>query len=132
MRRLGVYVGDQSGRCNRQSPGSGRPFGSFPPLRQGFSGRPRAPPPSSRSRQAVSVSLPPETADGFGFDLAAGSPDHRAKSPRRNAVIANVLVRNAWYVAGLSGEFPIGALKGQVIAEKPVVLWRAADGRMVA
>jgi vanillate O-demethylase monooxygenase subunit len=46
-------------------------------------------------------------------------------------VIANVLVRNAWYVAGLSAEFPPATLKGQVVAEKPLVLWRTADGRMV-
>jgi vanillate O-demethylase monooxygenase subunit len=47
-------------------------------------------------------------------------------------VIANVLVKNAWYAAGLSGEFAKGALAGQVVAEKPLVLWRAGDGRMVA
>src|SRR3546814_7717507 len=46
-------------------------------------------------------------------------------------MIANVLVRNAWYVAGLSSEFPKGELKGQVIAEKPLVLWRTAEDRMV-
>src|SRR3546814_20657220 len=38
---------------------------------------------------------------------------------------------NAWYVAGLSSEFPKGELKGQVIAEKPLVLWRTAEDRMV-
>ena len=46
-------------------------------------------------------------------------------------MIANVLVRNAWYVAGLSSEFPKGELKGQVIAEKPLVLWRTAEDKMV-
>ena len=41
---------------------------------------------------------------------------------------ADVLVRNAWYVAGLSHEFPPQQLQGQVIAEKPLVMWRTADG----
>jgi vanillate O-demethylase monooxygenase subunit len=45
---------------------------------------------------------------------------------------ADLLVKNAWYVAGLAGEFPPRELKGQVIAEKPVVLWRTAEGRVVA
>src|SRR5260370_39190769 len=41
---------------------------------------------------------------------------------------ADVLVRNAWYVAGLSHEFPPQQLQGQVIAEKPLVMWRTAAG----
>jgi phenylpropionate dioxygenase-like ring-hydroxylating dioxygenase large terminal subunit len=45
---------------------------------------------------------------------------------------AGVLVKNAWYVAGLSREFAPLALQGQVVAEKPLVLWRAGDGRVVA
>jgi len=45
---------------------------------------------------------------------------------------ADVLVRNAWYVAGLSHEFPARELKGQIIAEKPVVMWRTAEGAIVA
>ncbi len=45
---------------------------------------------------------------------------------------ADVLVKNAWYVAGLSGEFPPQQLQGQVIAEKPLVLWRNAAGAVVA
>jgi phenylpropionate dioxygenase-like ring-hydroxylating dioxygenase large terminal subunit len=45
---------------------------------------------------------------------------------------ADVLIRNAWYVAGLSREFPAQRLQGQVIAEKPMVLWRAGDGAVVA
>lgn len=44
----------------------------------------------------------------------------------------DVLVRNAWYVAGLSKEFPAQQLQGQVIAEKPMVLWRIGDGAIVA
>ena len=45
---------------------------------------------------------------------------------------ADVLVRNAWYVAGLSHEFPPQQLQGQVIAEKPLVMWRTATGAVVA
>ena len=47
-------------------------------------------------------------------------------------MIANVLVKNAWYVAGLSGEFRPGELVGQVVAEKPLVLWRTPAGKAVA
>jgi vanillate O-demethylase monooxygenase subunit len=47
-------------------------------------------------------------------------------------MIANVLVRNTWYVAGLSNEFPAGELKGQVVAQKPLVIWRTAEGTVVA
>ncbi|HWG78569.1 MAG TPA: aromatic ring-hydroxylating dioxygenase subunit alpha, partial [Stellaceae bacterium] len=46
-------------------------------------------------------------------------------------MIANVLVKNAWYAAGLSQEFKPGELVGQVVAEKPLVLWRTAEGRVV-
>jgi vanillate O-demethylase monooxygenase subunit len=45
---------------------------------------------------------------------------------------ADVLVRNAWYVVGLSREFPVCALQGQIVAEKPLVLWRTATGTVVA
>jgi vanillate O-demethylase monooxygenase subunit len=45
---------------------------------------------------------------------------------------ADVLVKNAWYVAGLSHEFPAQQLQGRVIAEKPLVMWRTADGTVVA
>ena len=45
---------------------------------------------------------------------------------------ADVLVKNAWYVAGLSHEFPPQQLQGQVIAEKPLVIWRNAAGAVVA
>jgi phenylpropionate dioxygenase-like ring-hydroxylating dioxygenase large terminal subunit len=45
---------------------------------------------------------------------------------------ADVLVRNAWYVVGLAREFPVLELHGQVVAEKPLVLWRSAAGRVVA
>jgi phenylpropionate dioxygenase-like ring-hydroxylating dioxygenase large terminal subunit len=45
---------------------------------------------------------------------------------------ADVLVRNTWYVAGLSHEFAPQQLQGQVIAEKPLVMWRTAVGVVVA
>jgi phenylpropionate dioxygenase-like ring-hydroxylating dioxygenase large terminal subunit len=45
---------------------------------------------------------------------------------------ADVLVKNAWYVAGLSREFAPRRLSGQVVAEKPLVLWRTAEGNIVA
>ncbi|HYZ39963.1 MAG TPA: Rieske 2Fe-2S domain-containing protein, partial [Stellaceae bacterium] len=45
---------------------------------------------------------------------------------------ADVLVKNAWYVAGLSREFSCQRLHGQVIAAKPLVLWRTAEGTVVA
>src|SRR5499427_4898872 len=45
---------------------------------------------------------------------------------------ADVLVQNAWYAAGLSREFAAHQLMGQVIAEKPLVLWRTAAGQVVA
>ena len=35
---------------------------------------------------------------------------------------ADVLVKNAWYVAGMSREFPVQQLQGQVIAERPLVM----------
>jgi vanillate O-demethylase monooxygenase subunit len=43
-----------------------------------------------------------------------------------------VLVKNAWYVAGMAREFPARQLQGQVIAEKPLVIWRTAEGKVVA
>ncbi len=45
---------------------------------------------------------------------------------------ADVLVRNAWYVVGLAREFPVLELRGQVVAEKPLVLWRTVSGIVVA
>jgi phenylpropionate dioxygenase-like ring-hydroxylating dioxygenase large terminal subunit len=45
---------------------------------------------------------------------------------------ADVLVKNAWYVAGMSREFPERQLQGQVIAEKPLVMWRTTEGKVVA
>ncbi len=45
---------------------------------------------------------------------------------------ADLLVKNAWYVAGLSREFAPGTLHGQVVAERPMVFWCTADGAVVA
>ena len=41
------------------------------------------------------------------------------------------MVRNTWYVAGLSREFPIGELQGHTIVDKPFVLWRTRAGKVV-
>jgi phenylpropionate dioxygenase-like ring-hydroxylating dioxygenase large terminal subunit len=45
---------------------------------------------------------------------------------------ADTFVSDTWYVAGLSGEFPVGKLTGQTIAGKPVVIWRDDAGKVVA
>jgi phenylpropionate dioxygenase-like ring-hydroxylating dioxygenase large terminal subunit len=45
---------------------------------------------------------------------------------------ADVLVKNARSVAGLSREFPPQRLQGQVIAEKPLVFWRSTAGNVAA
>jgi len=42
------------------------------------------------------------------------------------------MVKNTWYVAGMSNEFEKNKLVGQVICKRPVVLWRANDGQVVA
>lgn len=41
-------------------------------------------------------------------------------------------VRNCWYVAGLSAEFPKEKLTGHVVATRPFVMWRTKDGSVVA
>ena len=41
-------------------------------------------------------------------------------------------VRNCWYVAGLSKEFPREQLTGHRIAGRALVIWRAADGQVTA
>src|SRR6185437_1816431 len=62
----------------------------------------------------------------------AGESDQTGGKPGEGwPMIANVLVKNAWYAAGLSQEFKPGELVGQVVAEKPLVLWRTAEGRVV-
>lgn len=47
-------------------------------------------------------------------------------------MIAKSFIRNAWYVVGFSEEFPVDKLHGQVIARKPIVLWRGRSGKVVA
>jgi phenylpropionate dioxygenase-like ring-hydroxylating dioxygenase large terminal subunit len=42
------------------------------------------------------------------------------------------VIRNTWYAAGFSGEFAPGALGGQVIAGRPLVLWRTQAGAVAA
>ena len=42
------------------------------------------------------------------------------------------MIRNAWYAAGFSGEFAPGRLSGQVIAGRPLVLWRTQAGEVTA
>jgi vanillate O-demethylase monooxygenase subunit len=41
-------------------------------------------------------------------------------------------IRNMWYVAGFSSEFKPGQLQGHTFAGRPVVMWRTADGKVVA
>jgi nitrite reductase/ring-hydroxylating ferredoxin subunit len=41
-------------------------------------------------------------------------------------------VRDCWYVAGLSRDFPKEKLTGHVIAKRPVVMWRTRHGEVVA
>src|SRR5918911_669465 len=50
----------------------------------------------------------------------------------QSALATHVCIRNAWYVAGLSADFPKEKLTGHVIAKRPVVTWRTRDGDMVA
>lgn len=45
---------------------------------------------------------------------------------------SDVLVKNTWYIVGLSGDFENSVLHGQVVAERPIVLWRTGEGRLVA
>ena len=41
-------------------------------------------------------------------------------------------VRNCWYVAGMSTDFPKEKLTGHVICEQPMVIWRTRTGQVVA
>jgi len=47
-------------------------------------------------------------------------------------VNANTVVLNTWFVAGFSGEFEPRRLQGQVIAGKPLAMWRSLSGRVIA
>jgi len=40
--------------------------------------------------------------------------------------------RNCWYVAGISADFPTGELTGHVICNRPIVMWRAKEGDVLA
>ena len=42
------------------------------------------------------------------------------------------VIRNSWYVAGLSKDFPKETLSGHVIAKRPIVIWRTKDGDIAA
>ncbi len=42
------------------------------------------------------------------------------------------MIRNSWYVAGFSREFPTGEVQGHTIAGRPIVMWRAQDGSVAA
>ena len=42
------------------------------------------------------------------------------------------MIRNAWYVAGFSAEFAPATITGQVIAGRPLVVWRTGQGQAVA
>jgi len=44
------------------------------------------------------------------------------------------MIRNAWYVAGLSDQFPVNPTKPQkrVLTGTPLVMWRNHDGDIVA
>lgn len=50
----------------------------------------------------------------------------------RELTSTDIMVRNAWYVAGLSSEFETEALQQRIITERAVVLWRTKEGQMVA
>ena len=41
-------------------------------------------------------------------------------------------IRNCWYVAGLSKEFEPEKLTGHKIANRPMVIWRTKEGKVVA
>ena len=53
-------------------------------------------------------------------------------APAQSALATHVCIRNSWYVAGLSADFPKEKLTGHVIAKRPVVIWRTRDGNVVA
>ena len=82
-----------------------------------------------------------ETAAEAVFDIGvanrAAIAEHVARpsacaSYREVTMIANSLILNAWYAAGLASEFPVGELQGHIIGGKPIVMWRGADGEVVA
>src|SRR5262245_49424616 len=60
-----------------------------------------------------------------------GGPNCR-EITRRTAMLHHSVIRNCWYVAGLSGDFPKETLSGHVIAKRPIVMWRTRDGDIAA
>jgi vanillate O-demethylase monooxygenase subunit len=44
----------------------------------------------------------------------------------------DTFVENTWYVAGRSEEFPVDEPKARQIAGRPVLVWRARDGKVGA
>ena len=42
----------------------------------------------------------------------------------------DTFVQNTWYVAGRSSEFPVNQPKGLKLADRPVLVWRATDGKV--
>lgn len=44
----------------------------------------------------------------------------------------DILIRNAWYAAGLSKDFETETLQRRVICERVLVMWRTAEGEVVA
>jgi len=44
----------------------------------------------------------------------------------------NIMIHNAWYAAGLSVDFEVEKLEKRTICEKAMVLWRSAEGEVVA
>ena len=41
------------------------------------------------------------------------------------------MIRNTWFAAGFSAEFPAGALQRRIIAGRPIVMWRTRHGEVV-
>ena len=44
----------------------------------------------------------------------------------------NTFVENTWYVAGRSQDFPVNEPKGLRLCNRPVLLWRTAEGKLTA
>ena len=44
----------------------------------------------------------------------------------------NTFIENAWFVAGSSSEFPVNQPKGLQICGRPVLVWRAGEGKIAS
>ena len=42
------------------------------------------------------------------------------------------MIRNSWYAAGFSSEFRDADIQRHIVAGRPIVMWRAADGQVTA